>query len=33
MEQKIKKKLFVFKIIAFEYRIANSHNLEKDTFH
>ena len=33
MEQKTKKKFFVFQIIAFELGVANSHNLEQDTYH
>ena len=33
MEQKSLKKIFVFKIIAFEYKIATSHNPEQDTCH
>ena len=33
MEQKIEKKFFVFKIIAFEMGAANSHNPEQDTSH
>ena len=32
-EQKIQKRLFVFKIIAFEMGTANSHNPEQDTCH
>ena len=31
MEVKIEKDFFVFEIIAFELRIANSHNPEQDT--
>ena len=30
MEQKIEKSFSVFKIIAFESEVANSHNLEQD---
>ena len=33
MEQKIKKKFFVFQVIAFELGVANSRNIEKDTSH
>ena len=33
MEQKIRKKIFLFQIIAFEVGVANSHNLEQDTCH
>ena len=33
MEQKIEKKLFVFKTIAFEAGVANCHNPEQDTCH
>ena len=33
MEQKIEKKFFVFKIIAFELGVANSLNLEHDPCH
>ena len=33
MEQKIEKKFFVFKIIAFELGVANSCNLKQDTWH
>ena len=33
MEQKIDKKIFRFKIIAFELGIVNSHNLEQATWH
>ena len=33
MEQKIEEKILVFKIIAFEFGAANSHNPEEDTFH
>ena len=33
MEQKIEAKFFVFQIIAFELRVANSRNIEQDTCH
>ena len=33
MEQKVEKKLFVFGIIAFALGVANSHNLEQDTWY
>ena len=33
MEEKIQKKVFVFKIIAFELGAANSHDPEEDTCH
>ena len=33
MEQKIQKKFFVFKKIAFEQGTANCHNPEQDTCH
>ena len=33
MEQKIEKTFFVLQIIAFELRVADSHNIEQDTCH
>ena len=33
MEQKVQKKVFVFKIIAFELGATNSHNPQEDTCH
>ena len=33
MEQKGEKKFFVFQIIAFELGVANSLNLQQDTYH
>ena len=33
MEQKLEKKAFVFQIIAFEFRVANSRNMQQDTWH
>ena len=33
IEQNLKRKCFVFKIIAFESRVAYSHNPEQDTCH
>ena len=33
MEEEVDKKFFVFRIIAFELGVANSHNLQQDTCH
>ena len=33
MEQKMKKKVFVFQIIEFELGVANSRNVQQDTWH
>ena len=33
MEQKIEKKIFIFKKIAFELGAANSYNQKQDTCH
>ena len=33
IEQKIGNFFFTFEIIAFELVVANSHNLEQDTYH
>ena len=33
MGQKIQKNFFVFDIFAFELGVANSNNLEQDTWH
>ena len=33
MEQKFEKMLLVFQIVAFELGVANSHNIEQDTYH
>ena len=33
MEKKIQKKFFLFNIIEFQLRVANSQNLEHDTCH
>ena len=33
MEQKIEKKFFVFQVIAFQLGVANSRNIEQDTYH
>ena len=33
MKQKIERKFFVFRILAFQLGVANSHNIELDTCH
>ena len=33
MQQKMQKKFFVFRVIAYQLGVANSHNLEQDTSH
>ena len=33
MEQKMEKKFFIFEVIATELGVADSHNLQQDTYH